>query len=53
MISQLIPLLQAASQGREDLKLAAFHKAQIRWAVETGLGPLLFQTTKADPEVTT
>lgn len=53
MVSQLISLLQAASQGREDLRLAAFHKAQIRWAVETGLGPLLFQTTKADPEATT
>jgi len=50
---QLIPLLQAASQGREDLRLAAFQKAQICWAVETSLGPLLFQTTKADPEATT
>ncbi len=47
---RLIPLLQAASKGRDDLTLAAFDEAQIRWAIETGLGPLLFQTTKTDPE---
>ena len=49
---RLLSLLRAASQGRDDLKLAAFSEYQIRWAVETGLGPLLFQTTKADPEAT-
>ena len=47
---QLISLLRAASESRRDLPLAAFDEAQIRWAVETGLGPLLFQTTKDDPE---
>lgn len=47
---RLIPLFQAASQGRADLTLAAFDEAQIRWALETGLGSLLFQTTKADPK---
>ena len=46
----LIPLLRAASQGRQNLMLGAFDEAQIPWAVETGLGPLLFQTTKADPK---
>ena len=46
---RLIALLEAASQGREDLALAAFEERQIRWAIDTGLGPLLFQTTKADP----
>jgi len=46
---QLITLLEAASQGREDLTLAAFEERQIRWAIDTGLGPLLFQTTRADP----
>jgi len=46
---RLITLLEAASQGRDDLTLAAFEERQIRWAIDTGLGPLLFQTTKADP----
>ncbi|MGH7773743.1 MAG: nucleotidyltransferase family protein [Candidatus Binatia bacterium] len=42
----MIPLLRAAYESRRDLPLAAFDEGQIRWAVETGLGPLLFQTTK-------
>jgi hypothetical protein len=46
---QLPPLLQAASQRRKDLELAAFAEAQVRWALETGLGPLLFQATEGDP----
>jgi len=49
---RLLSLLRAAYQGRDDLELAAFSEYQIRWAVKTGLGPLLFQTTKADPEAT-
>lgn len=50
---RLIPLLQAASQSQGSLTLAVFNEAQIRWAVETGLGPLLFQATKADPDAPT
>ncbi len=46
----MMSLLQAASQGRGNLRWAAFDEPRIRWAVETGLGPLLFQTTKGDPE---
>ena len=46
---QLLPLLQAASQRRKDLELAAFAEAQVRWALETGLGPLLFQATQGNP----
>ena len=42
----MIPPLRAAYESRRDLPLAAFDEGQIRWAVETGLGPLLFQTTK-------
>jgi hypothetical protein len=47
----LIALLQAASQGRHDLTLAAFPEQQIRWAVRTGLGPLLRYTTTGDAAV--
>lgn len=49
----LIPLLRAASQGRHNLMLGAFDEAQIHWAIETGLGPLLFRTTKAHPQAST
>jgi hypothetical protein len=47
---QLLPLLQGASQGRKDLALAAFDEAHVRWALETGLGPLLFQATQGAPQ---
>jgi hypothetical protein len=33
--------------------LAAFDDAQIRWAIETGLGPLLVYATTADPQAST
>lgn len=46
----MIYLFQAASQGRRDLTLADFDEQQIRWAIETGLGPLLFETLKGDIE---
>jgi hypothetical protein len=49
----LLTLLRAASQGREDVPLATFDAAAIRWALETGLGPLLFHTTQGDPQATT
>jgi hypothetical protein len=48
--TQLISLLRAASRGRTDFPLAALRDAQIRWAIDTGLGPLVFQTTEADPQ---
>jgi hypothetical protein len=48
MLPQLIALLQAATQGRNDLTLSAFHVDRIRWAVRTGLGPLLLSTTTVD-----
>ncbi len=53
MVPRLISLLRAASQCREDLPLATFDEEQIRWAIETGLGPLLFRTTKAHPQAST
>jgi len=46
-------LLQAASQNRTDLTLADFRAEQIRWAVETGLGPLLRRATANDPTART
>jgi hypothetical protein len=49
----MIALLEAASQGRRDLKLSAFHEAPIRWAVRTGLGPLLLYTITADSTIAT
>ncbi len=52
-LPKLMRLLQAAAQGRGDFALAAFGEAEIRWAVKTGLGPLLFQASKADPEAAT
>jgi Uncharacterised nucleotidyltransferase len=42
----LISLLQAASEGRRNLRLADLDEAAIHWAVQTGFGPLLFQTAK-------
>jgi len=53
LVPRLISLLRAASQCREDLPLATFDEEQIRWAIETGLGPLLFRTTKAHPQAST
>jgi hypothetical protein len=46
----LARLLRAAAQGREDLALATLEPADVGWAIATGLGPLLFATTRADPE---
>jgi len=47
---QLITLLEAASKGRNNLRLTDFSEVAIDWAVDTGLGPLLYQATKAHPE---
>jgi putative nucleotidyltransferase-like protein len=52
MDTPLIGLLQAAAQGRADWPLTALEAAQVRWAVQTGLGPLLWHTTHAAPEST-
>jgi hypothetical protein len=43
-------VLQAAAHGRVDVPLAALEVAQVRWAIETGLGPLLWHTTHAAPD---
>jgi Uncharacterised nucleotidyltransferase len=40
-------LLQAAAHGREDLPLSAMTPTQVRWALESGFGPLLWYATHA------
>jgi hypothetical protein len=45
---QLITLLKAVSEDQRELRLASFGEAQIRWAIATGLGPVLFQAINAD-----
>jgi hypothetical protein len=47
MRAPLIRLLQAAVHGREDVPLAVMEAPQVRWAIETGFGPLLWYTTHA------
>jgi len=42
-------LLRAAAEDRTDLLLGDFHPAQVRWAVDSGLGPLLRHVTSRDP----
>jgi hypothetical protein len=44
----LISLLRAASRGRDCVGLASVDAAVIRWAITTGLGPLLYETIKDD-----
>jgi Uncharacterised nucleotidyltransferase len=53
MVPPIMRLLQAASEGRRDLRLSAFDEAEVCWAVERGLGPLLFYTTTGDGAATT
>jgi hypothetical protein len=44
----LTRLLKAAVHDRHDLRLENFSPAQIRWAVEAGLGPWLLRCTRRD-----
>jgi hypothetical protein len=47
---QLLPLFQAAAQERKNLALATLEAPHVHWALETGLGPLLFHVTQEDPQ---
>ena len=47
----LITLLKAVSEGRTDLSLSYFNQFQVRWAVETGLGPLLLRSIGSNSDV--
>jgi hypothetical protein len=42
----LITLLQAAAEGRDNLDPRLFDERAVGWALETGLGPLLYRTTR-------
>jgi hypothetical protein len=44
----LVTLLQAVVNGRRDLTLAVFPESSVRWAIATGLGPLLARATADD-----
>ncbi|MCS6926622.1 MAG: nucleotidyltransferase family protein, partial [Candidatus Binatia bacterium] len=48
--SPLHALLWCAAHDREDLSIAEFSERDVRWAIETGLGPLLFRATRAHPQ---
>jgi Uncharacterised nucleotidyltransferase len=50
---QLLPLFQAAAQGRKNVPLATLDTSCVHWALETGLGPLLFHVTQEDPQAPT
>ena len=43
-------MIRAAAEDRTDLILRDFLPAQIRWAVDSGLGPLLRRATAGDPD---
>lgn len=50
---QLLPLFQAAAQERKNVTLATLDAPCVHWALETGLGPLLFHVTQEDPQAPT
>jgi len=50
MEASLIGLLQAAAHGRAAVSLTALKAPQVRWAIETGFGPLLWHITHASCE---
>jgi hypothetical protein len=45
----LISLLEAVASGRVDLPVEAFGPRLLAWAIETGLGPLLFRALAKNP----
>jgi hypothetical protein len=49
----LIRLVRASARGERDLRIQAFDEDTIRWAIETGLAPLLVRATADDPDAVT
>jgi hypothetical protein len=49
----LLAVLRAAAHGGTDLTMSALDDRLVRWAVDTGLGPLLLRTAAHDPEAAT
>ena len=46
----LLALLEVAAGRRPGLRLAALDARRVQWAIATGLGPLLADAVRADPE---
>jgi hypothetical protein len=46
----LIPVLRAACLGQPQVPMTALPDTVVRWAVETGLGPLLARAVAHDPD---
>jgi hypothetical protein len=46
----LMRLVRASARGERGLRLQAFDEDTIRWAIDTGLGPLLVRATADDPD---
>jgi len=49
MESPILSILRAAATDNHRLSLDNFTEAQALWAIETGLGPLLYHVTKGNP----
>lgn len=49
MHSPIFSILRAATTDDLQLSLDAFDESQIQWAIETGLGPLLYHAAKDNP----
>jgi hypothetical protein len=47
---QLISLLKAISSNREDLALDDFDAGTITWAIQSGLGPLLYRAARGNAQ---
>jgi hypothetical protein len=47
---QLISLLKAISSNREDLALDDFDAGTIAWAIQSGLGPLLYRAARGNAQ---
>lgn len=46
----LIGLLEFAARNRPGVALSSFDPRRLEWALATGLGPLLYEAVKDDPE---
>jgi hypothetical protein len=47
---QLISALEAVSSGRADLPLDEFDASAVAWAIQSGLGPLLYRAVYQNPQ---
>ena len=47
---QLISLLEAISSSREDLALDDFDDVTVAWAIQSGLGPLLYRAVRRNAQ---